>query len=168
MNRKGVILLSISLTLVLAIIACSSATPTKAPANSNEAAPTEKSQPTATTEVPTIEPSPTTVPTNPPTSTPEALYLGDTIIENGYALTALNVADPAKPGMFYSAKTGEKLVSIEIIVSDKSGDTLSVNPLNASLIDSDGYVYQLELAAVDDQLAATDISKGEQVRGWVA
>lgn len=97
----------------------------------------------------------------------ESEFLGDAALNFGYALTAISVADPAEPGIFYSSEAGKKLVSLEIILSNLSGETLSANPLNATLVDGEGFVYDVELAGVDRQMNALSLSPGEQVRGWV-
>jgi hypothetical protein len=164
--RMIMILLAV-LALTAASLACSSATPTSAPTVKTAtpaAAQPAANNPTSPSESPTPA-GPTQVA---PTPQPAA-YLGDKIELGGYSLTAISVEDPAKkPGMFYQAETGKKLVAIEIVVANVSGDTLSANPLGASLIDSDGFSYALELAGVDNQLATTDLNQGEKVQGWVA
>jgi len=142
-KQTNKLIIFLLLILVLAVtLACGSSAPTAAPGGAGEAGETE--------------------------SPPAETYLGDTIEADGYALSAVSVADPAKPGMFYQAEAGKKLVAVEIIVSNISGDSLSVNPLNAVLLDTEGFTYQVELAGVDDQLATTNINPGEKVRGWVA
>ena len=127
------------------------------------------------TPVPTNTPRPTRTPK--PTATvtksvdtpqPQPLYLGDVVEQYGYLLLAIMVEDPTTPGMFYQAKEGYKLVAVEIIVGNVSGETLSVNPLYAVLVDSNGFVYQPELAGRDGQLATADLNVGERARGWVA
>ncbi|MDH7489935.1 MAG: DUF4352 domain-containing protein, partial [Anaerolineae bacterium] len=98
---------------------------------------------------------------------PEA-GLGDVFEQYGYSLSATAVEDPTTPGMFYKAKAGYKLVAVEIVVGNVSGETLGVNPLYATLVDSNGFVYQPELAGRDGQLATVDLNAGEKVKGWVA
>jgi hypothetical protein len=110
--------------------------------------------------------SPATKPTT--ESLPTESYLGDAVQDYGYALTALTVVDPATPGMFYQSEAGKKLVAVEIIVCNVSGELLGVNPLSATLLDSGGFVYQPELGGTDDQIATLDLNPGEQVRGWIS
>lgn len=95
-------------------------------------------------------------------------FLGDAFEGYGYALTGVSVHDPAEPGLIYSPKEGTKLVAVEIIVSNISGDMLGVNPLNATLVDSEGFTYQTELGGVDEQIPTLDIFAGEKVRGFIA
>ena len=164
----------IPLVLLLGILqlACASSTPSaaptvnKQPANTQENAPAKATKPSVPTDTPVPAPTDTLEPT--PTKAPAEQFLGDTIEQDGLILTAVQVADPAEPGMFYNLKEGERLVAVEIIVGNKSGETHSVNPLNATLVDTDGFVYTLELGGIDDQLAANEITSGEKVRGWVA
>jgi hypothetical protein len=109
-------------------------------------------------------------PTDLPTAeaTPSTAYLGDAVEKNGYALTAMAVDDPATPGIFYEPEMGKRLFAVEIILGNVSGKRLTVNPLNAALLDADGYVYDMELAGVRDQLALVSLDPGEQVGGWVS
>jgi len=102
---------------------------------------------------------------NPTESLP---VLGDVVEKYGYSLTAVTVEDPTTPGMFYDPKEGYKLVAIEIIVGNVSGDSLSVNPLFSYLLDNNGFVYAVELAGRDGQIDTTDINSGEKTKGWVA
>lgn len=103
------------------------------------------------------------------TDTPvPTLYLGDAVEKYGYALTAVSVQDPATPGMFYDPEPGARLVAVEVVLSNLSGEPLSVNPLQATLIDGEGFTYQTELGAVDDQIATLDLSPAEKVRGMIA
>jgi hypothetical protein len=94
--------------------------------------------------------------------------LGDVFEQYGYSLSATAVEDPTTPGMLYEAREGYKLVAVEIVISNMSGEVLSVNPLNAILVDSNGFVYQPELAGRDEQIATVDLNVGEKVKGWVA
>ncbi len=127
------------------------------------------------TPVPTNTPRPTRTPK--PTATvtksvdtpqPQPLYLGDVVEQYGYLLLAIMVEDPTTPGMFYQAKEGYKLVAVEIIVGNVSGETLSVNPLYATLVDNEGFVYQPELAGREGQILTVNLRSGEKARGWVA
>jgi hypothetical protein len=94
--------------------------------------------------------------------------LGEASEVGGYSLVALNVEDPAPATVLFQAQPGLRLVAVEIEVSNVSGDRLSVNILNSSLVDVDGFVYAPRLGAHTGELLATDISTGQRVRGWVA
>jgi hypothetical protein len=116
---------------------------------------------------PTRTPSPTATITK-PVDTPQPLYLGDVVEQYSYLLSAITVEDPTTPGMFYQAREGYKLVAVEIIVGNVSGETLSVNPLYATLVDNEGFVYHPELAGREGQILTVNLSPGEKARGWVA
>lgn len=170
--RKYFLILAL-LALILTSLACAESTPTDEPkistATSEQQEIVEPEQPEEEIVEEPAEQS-ADVPTALPTDTlePEPQFLGDVTEDFGYLLSAVNVEDPAKPGMFYTPESGKKLVAVEIIVGVSSGDPLSVNPLGTELLDSEGFSYQAELGGVDNQLATVDISTGEKVKGWVA
>jgi len=65
--------------------------------------------------------------------------LGETLVERGYSLTALQVKDPAEPGILYGKEEGKRLIAVEIIVGNVDGKPVSSNILNATLVDTDGF-----------------------------
>ena len=86
----------------------------------------------------------------------------------GYSISATNVENPTQPSNLYEPRTGYKLVAVEIIAGNVSGEILSVNPLYVVLIDADGFVYRAELGGRDGQIATGKLSAGEKIKGWVA
>ena len=122
------------------------------------------------TLVPTTAPTDTPEPTATPTDTPEpqSLYLGDIVEQDGYLLSAITVEDPTAPGMFYEPESGKKLVAAQVIVGNVSGETLDVNPLYATMVDGEGFVYQPELAGRDGQIITVGLGPGEKAEGWIA
>ncbi|MCL4506743.1 MAG: DUF4352 domain-containing protein [Chloroflexi bacterium] len=94
--------------------------------------------------------------------------LGAPVEVNGYSMTALSLADPAKPGILYQPQNGMRLVSVDVAMSNVSGDTMPCNPDFFLLVDTNGYVYAPELGGVDGQLDAVDLNKGEKAQGLVA
>jgi hypothetical protein len=150
--------------LILVSLACGQTTPTSEPKVStatSEAAATQ-----SPSEQATNTPEPTTAPTD--TSAPQPLYLGDIVEQYGYLLSAITVEDPTTPSMFYEPKSGKKLIAVEIIVGNVSGESLGVNPLYATLVDSEGFTYQPELAGREGQIVTVDLSPGEKAKGWIA
>lgn len=127
----------------------------------------------AEVDKPTVEPSLTPEPTATlePTETPEPTKipeLGDVVEGFGYSLLAVTVQEPASnPGYFYEAEDGKKLVAVEFIVGNLSGETISTNVLYATLVDSEGFVYGAETGSIEGQIQLLDIIPGERVRGWV-
>lgn len=87
-----------------------------------------------------------------------------------YSLEMGKIEDPAKPSMFATIEPGYKLVAVEFIISNVAGKPLQVNPMNATLVDTDGFSYRPELAGRDGggQLPTVTLNQGEKVRGWVA
>lgn len=167
------------LLLALAGLACGGdTTPTAAPvvktATPVAAQPAATSAPTeqapAATPEPTTPPEPTETPEPTATLEPTAApaELGDVAEKDGYFLCALTVEDPTTPGLFYEAEAGKRLVAVEVVVGNVSGEMITTNPLNATLIDADGFKYVPELAGRDGQLAMVSLNPGEKVRGWIA
>lgn len=102
-------------------------------------------------------------------------YLGDTVINEdyGYTLGSLNVEDPTPQStnsfLKIEIEQGYKLVAIEIVLGNVSGNVLNVNILNAVLVDNDGFVYNPELGAgFHKQIELADLSVGEKIKGWIA
>ena len=180
-------LLFFTLLLVLPALACADATPTSEPVvstatsstSSDEQGKTEDSvEPTSvpaasdepedsTESIPETEP--TAVPTEPPPSEPpQKANLGDLVEQDGYSLTAVTLEDPAPHGIIYSPAEGTKLVAIEVVIGNVSGEKITVNALNSTLLDTEGFTYQAELAGRDGQIILVDLAPGERVKGWVA
>jgi len=172
MNKNRLILSVVLIVLFAVTLACGSASPTVQPATISTAT---SSSPNSTqapaNNAPTAPVNTSTVaPIDTATTAPVVVqtYLGDAVQKDGYAITALSVADPAKPGMLYSAETGKKLVAVEVNISNLSGAQISINPLDTTLVDSDGFSNQADLGSVDDQIATADLNPGEQIHGWIS
>jgi len=159
------------ITVVLGSLACGSSTSPTSPAVIKTATPEAS---VGNTQAPvaqaTLTQAPQETSTTAPieTAAPTTTYLGDTVEQDGYFLSALTIEDPATPGLFYQAEAGKRLVAVEVVVGNISVSKLSVNPLSATLLDSEGFTYQAELGARDGQLATLDVNEGEKLRGWVA
>lgn len=155
--------------LLLAALACGSgAAATEQPTvrtATPEAGEEATSAPAATDQTePTKEP--TSAPTEPPE--PQDAYLEDVLEQEGYSFSILQVEDPATPSLFFQPEAGKRLVAFEVIVGNVSGDALTVNPLDTTLLDADGFAYQAELGGREGQVFLEEINPGERVRGWVA
>lgn len=163
-----VLIMMVSLLAVVSL-ACAETTPTSEPKISTATLEGQEQPTKLETAQQILQPTNTVSPTMTPTTIPEPAYLGDAVEQNGYILSAVNVEDPTTPGMFYQPESGKKLVAVEISIGVAPGsDPISVNPLNASLVDSEGFTYQTELGGVDDQLQTTELFPGEKLKGWVA
>lgn len=99
-----------------------------------------------------------------PTETPEPSTEGKA------SITALSIVDPDEPGLLYSPEEGKHLVSIEVVIENKSDESISVNPLDANLIDNQGFVTMVELGSSDthDQIETLDLYPGERIQGWIS
>lgn len=110
------------------------------------------------------------VPTATPTANvqePLVTHLGDVVEQYGYSLSALTVEDPAtRPGIFYEPEAGKKLVAVEFVVGNVSGETFSSNVLYTTLVDAGGFLYGAESSLVEGSLELLDVNPGERVRGW--
>lgn len=165
--------------LLLPALACNSDTPTSTPQVSTATAPpaeleeaepedAEATEPVSESELePTDEPEPTPAPTDTPEPVQEA-NLGDLVEQEGYSLVAVTVEDPAPAGLLYTPTEGTKLVAVEVIIGNVSGERVTVNALSSTLVDSDGFAHQAELAGRDGQINLVDLKPGERVKGWVA
>jgi uncharacterized protein DUF4352 len=104
----------------------------------------------------------------PPRTSPQLPKLGDVVSQDGYTLSASEVEDPAKPGAFSNIQKGMRLVAVEIAVGVETGAKITVNPLYAVLVDTDGFLYKAALGGRDGQIALMDLNPGERVKGWVS
>jgi hypothetical protein len=175
-NRLGVVLA----LLVAGALACdSSSTPTESPkvktatpeiaatvANDVVSEATDEPEATVTRQALATD---TEEPTPEPTEPPVVGYLEDFVEQDGIALAALQVADPATPGVLYEKGEGKRLVAVELVLANVDVDPISVNPLDFAIQDAEGFTYQVELGGSDlGQLALVTIAPGQRVRGWVA
>lgn len=171
----------IAIMSLLLIVGCASSSPESKPLPTYTPYPPQEPLPTYT-PYPTLEPLPTYAPY--PTYTPypepvepaapkaepapESVGLGEMLTQGDYTFGATQLEDPAtKPGYFYEAEEGMRLVAVEIIVGNVSADEVSSNPLYSVLVDTEGFTYQPELAGVEGQIETLNLSPGEKSKGWV-
>jgi len=185
MNRKISTVFVYCITFFLA--ACSSTpTPNLEATVQAAIAATEAARPT---ETPTPRPpdTPTPRPTNTstvistpiPDPTPDDLSvveqatvpttdLGDAVEQDGYTLSVVTFEDPTVPNTLYQAVEGQKLVAVEIVVGNVSGEQFTTNPASATLVDGEGFLHPPKLGSRDGQLALQALNPGEKIRGWIA
>ncbi|MCI0396597.1 MAG: DUF4352 domain-containing protein [Chloroflexi bacterium] len=120
-------------------------------------------EPAAGTPEPTLAPAPTGTAKPPGPAAP-----GELVEYAGYSFAVITLEDPTRPSESYRYTEGMRLVGVEIIVGNVSGEVVTINPLNATLVDAEGVAYPTELAAREGQLILIDLGPGERVRGWVA
>lgn len=167
-ERTLAILLAVSL-LVMATLACG-----ETPLPTSTSVVKTATPAGAVTEAPQTKPTATKQATSAPavtatlTSAPKSAGLGDVVEQNEYFIQATAVEDPATPGMLYQAESGKKLIAVELVVGNVSGTAIMVNPLNATLLDGDGFTYQAALGGRDEQLELLSLNPGEKARGWIS
>jgi hypothetical protein len=138
---------------------------TAAPAPTSGVVTAQTAATSAATTAATIAATATTAPTASPV--PQA-FLGDVVEQGGYSISAIQVEDPATPGLMYQKQEGKRLVAVLLAVGNVSADPLSVNPFEVTLLDKDGFAYQTDLGSRDGQLQLVTLAVGQRVRGWVA
>jgi hypothetical protein len=107
--------------------------------------------------------------TDEPTPEPVEGYLGDVVEQDGLALTALQIEDPATPGSLYQPADGKRLVAVEVVLGNVDQERFAASPTYLTLLDSEGFTYPFAVAAQDAlALASVTLRPGEQVRGWAA
>jgi hypothetical protein len=147
--KKGRCFPMISLALaawICVALACTNAIPSKQPPM------------TATTIAPAA-----TLPPAAPSS-----RLGEVTEQFGYSLSATKLEYPTNPDAFNAPQQGYKTVSVEILLSNVSGEKpLSVLSFYVTLVDTDGYVYKAAYGNRGDDLDMVDLGIGEKVKGWV-
>lgn len=153
----------VAVLVLLALLACGGTSGTPGPKLSTA---TPEMAATVAPEQATSLPEPTAAPTDTPVS--QITHLGDVLERHGYLLSVIAVEDPTTPGRLYEPKPGKKLVAVDLIVGNVSGEALSVNPLYAALLDTEGFLYEPELAGRDQQILTVHLMYGEKARGWVA
>jgi hypothetical protein len=93
--------------------------------------------------------------------------VGETLAQGDYRLTVTKVDSAASFGSFARADVGKKLVAVEVIIESADNDGVSVNPMYASLKDSDGYEYNDTFGQEPALKSQNDLPRGEKVRGWL-
>ncbi|MGB0384162.1 MAG: DUF4352 domain-containing protein [Ardenticatenaceae bacterium] len=94
--------------------------------------------------------------------------LGDQIQRDGYFLSVTAVEDPTTPSRFYKPKAGTKLVAVELVVGNVSGEVIKSSIFSTTLIDSNGFLYNSGTGGRDGQLEMLDLTVGSRVKGWVS
>lgn len=102
-----------------------------------------------------------------PTPTPEPeYYLGDTILQKGYGLTAVSIKDPYYTNLLRITDPAKKHIAIDVVLSNYSGPPFLFNNLTlyGYLTDIDGYVYpMIHQGTYDPIIRNLVIDTGEQL-----
>ena len=153
MEKRAIAISLVAALLFASIIACGS-TPEAQPSAPEIEEAEGVSEDTASMDEP--------LPTEPPAQ--------EVVEEAKILFYGVSVVDPDEPGMFYTAEEGKHLVSIEVVIENDSGEVISVNPLNTTLIDNQGLAYMSELGSSENlaQIDTLDLFPGEKIRGWIS
>lgn len=103
-----------------------------------------------------------------PTPTSEIeYYLGDTIQQKGYGLTATFIRDPYYTNLLRITDSAKKHIAIDVVISNYSGPPFLFNNLTnyGYIKDIDGYVYpMIHQGTYDPIIRNLVIDVGEQLR----
>ncbi len=111
----------------------------------------------------------TTAPTAVPAATLPVEVLTDSASRNGYAMKKLAVQDPATPIAGYSIDAESRLVAVQVEMSVTTAEEkMSVDSIYATVTGDDQTEYPAASQAVKDELAVSEIGKGQKVTGWFA
>lgn len=127
----------------------------------------QKIQPTQA--IPPTAPAPVSTNTPEPTATTASLpKIGERIVQGDYALTVANAEKSQNYG-YLSAKAGNTLVAVEIIIESNAATGVSVNPIYATIKDADGYTYNADIVGGKEPSlnSQNDMPIGEKMRGWI-
>jgi hypothetical protein len=114
-------------------------------------------------------PEPTGAEEQAPTEPAGGEGMGETVEQGGYSLTVVGVEDPATPGPRYNPSPGTRLMVVEIVVRNESGvRKMKVEPLNATVLDTEGFKYVADVHAIEDSIERKELDVGDEVRGKVA
>lgn len=166
--------------LILAIIACDTAASTPAPVSNDDIstiiAATFSAAQSQTQAVAPVQPTsasillPSVTPPVPPTQAPSQnsiAKIGDRVVQGDYALTVTNVEVAQKYSLF-SADAGKQFIAVEVLIESNADTGVSVDPLYATIKDSDAYQYNMSAFGKDPALGSqNDLPAGDKMRGWI-
>ncbi|MGL5831014.1 MAG: DUF4352 domain-containing protein [Candidatus Altimarinota bacterium] len=87
---------------------------------------------------------------------------------NGVSLTIKSVKDFSTFNEYFKPEDGNKYVAIDVFIENNSGQTISINPLNFSLKDSESYEYEQEfVSGAEPRLNLGDLENMKTLRGFL-
>ena len=95
--------------------------------------------------------------------------VNDKILLGDYTITVTNYQAQVTPDKYSQPKSGFKYVAVEVLYENNSSSTtISYNPYDWNLSDTDGYKYTSSWSSQKDpSLSSGDINKGSKARGWL-
>ncbi len=100
----------------------------------------------------------------------KAFEIGDKIKLGDYVVKVTKIEDPYKEeNEFSQPESGNRFVAVEVYYENPTEDkTLSYNPFDWTLYDSEGYTYeQAFTASKDPSLSSGTLNSKGKVKGWV-
>ncbi len=98
--------------------------------------------------------------------TAEPIPVGSTVRFGGSSYTVHEVRDPVPPG-YSGVDEGHRFVAVDVTQIGIE-DGVSFNPLNYSIQDADGYVYDRDGGAdINPKFSYGNLTAGQRVRGWI-
>jgi len=164
----------IFLAFALAVMACdSSETPVPTSLPLNDLVQTAQANIAVTQTLAAINQPAAVIQSTPTAIPPTALTqntiakIGERVVQGDYALTVTNMEAVQQYGIF-AADAGKQFIAVEVLIESNANAGVSVNPLYASVQDSDGYQYNMSAMGKDPALnSQNDLPAGEKMRGWV-
>jgi len=101
--------------------------------------------------------------TPPRTDTPRLTEVTD---QDGRSMIVWRVLDPAPASRLYAPKEGQRVVAVEVTVTNISSDEeVFVSPLRFQLIDTNGAVYDGSLASTAAEITTAHLTRGSSRTG---
>ncbi len=87
----------------------------------------------------------------------------------GYSLKALAVQDPAAPLASYTVDSESRIVAVQVELGVTTAeDKMAVESAYAIVTDDQQIDYAAVSSAINDELVAGEVAKGERATGWIA
>lgn len=96
--------------------------------------------------------------------------IGDEVKFSNYILQVTNVEVGKTYNSVWKPKEGEKLVAVEVLITNNSDEEVHYNPLtDFDLTNEDGYEFSLAaFGGKTPAMGAGEIPPGRKVRGWIS
>lgn len=94
--------------------------------------------------------------------------VGEVIDQGAYSLTINTMEEGQTYNAYVQPNLGNHYVAVDLTVSSKADEGVSINEFNAVLKDAEGYQYKPTFAGKDPQLGTeSNLPAGDKARGWI-
>ena len=107
------------------------------------------------------EPGPAMLPAN------SVHKLGETAQAPDFKVTLENVKE-CKVKYYFQPKKGNVKLGAEVVIEGTAERQIPVNPFYAKVTDADGDSYASTFAGCEPELKSSQVSKGQDARGWIS